>query len=54
MKKNNIAAPEDPERAYTEEKLRMRSAKAVMSKNIKKLELSFQEFVVLEDLNLPD
>ena len=25
-----------------------------MSKNIKKLELSFQEFVVLEDLNLPD
>ena len=32
---NKVAGPEDPERACTEEKLRMRSAKASMTMNMK-------------------
>ena len=43
---DKVAAPGDLGRAYTEEKLRMRSAKAVMSKNIMKLEQ--------KGLNLPN
>ena len=44
----------EAERAYNEEKIRRRSTKTSMTKNLKKLEISLQEFLELEELTLPD
>ena len=44
----------EAERFYNEEKIRMRSTKASMTKTIKRLEGSFQEFSYLKGVDLAD